>query len=102
MEIEGKIIDVLPERSGTSQATGEPWRIASYLLEIPGYRPTKMMFDVSDGTQGRIERLGITKGRKYRIFFEIEAQQYNGRWFNNVRAWDARPTDEAEESTTTT
>lgn len=100
MEIEGKIIEVLPERIGISQTTQEPWRVASYLLEIPGYRPTKMMFEVSDGQAGRIARLGITKGRKYRIFFEIEAQQYNGRWYNTVRAWDARLTDEPLEETT--
>ena len=33
MEIEGKIIDVLPERSGISQTTQEPWRVARIIRE---------------------------------------------------------------------
>lgn len=102
MEIEGKIIDVLPERSGTSQITGNTWRFASYLLETPGYRPMKMMFEVSDGTTGRIAQFGIKKGKKYRISFDIEAQEYNGTWYNKIRAYKVEPTDEEEESTTTT
>ena len=37
MEIIGKIIQVMPERSGTSARTGSEWRMGSYLLETTTY-----------------------------------------------------------------
>lgn len=91
MEIEGKVINILPERSGVSKQTGEMWRIASYVLEVPGYHPTKMMFEVSDGTQGRIAQLDLREGQYYKIQFEIDAREFNGKWFNTIRAWGAKP-----------
>ena len=33
MELTGKIIAVLPERSGVSARTGSEWKMASYVLE---------------------------------------------------------------------
>ena len=90
MEIEGKLIKVLPERTGVSKTTGEPWRIASYVLEIPGYHPQKMMFEVSDGSQGRIAQLNLQLGQHYKIQFDIDAREDEGRWFNSVRAWGAK------------
>ena len=33
MELIGKIIQVLPERSGTSARTGSEWRMGAYVLE---------------------------------------------------------------------
>ena len=30
-----------------------------------------------------------------KVSFEIDAHEYNGRWFNEVRAWDVRPAGQA-------
>lgn len=89
MEIEGIITRVLPERTGTSHA-GKPWRMASYVLETIEQYPKHIMFDVSDGDSGRIARLNIQEGKRMRIFFEIDAREWEGKWFNSIRAWDAR------------
>lgn len=92
MEAIGKIIEVLPERTGEGQ--NGPWRIASYVIELPGYKPTKFVFDVSDGAHGRIAALNIQKGKKYKIHFDIEGREYNGSWYNTVRCWGAQPMSE--------
>ena len=91
MEIEGIITHVLPERTGTSQATGQPWRMAEYVLETIESYPKKICFTVSDGGSGRIARLNIQENGRYRVFFDIDAQEFNGRWFNRITAYDARP-----------
>lgn len=88
MEIQGKIIQVLPERTGTS-ANGA-WRMASYVLETIEQYPRHMVFDVHDGREGRIARLGISAGKTYKLWFNIDAREYEGRWYNSVVAWDAR------------
>lgn len=96
MEVFGKIIEELGERSGTSQ-NGTEWKIASYLLEIPGFNTTKMVFDVSDGLNGRINTLHIKKGERLRVYFDIDAHEYNGRWFNSIRAYGVKRETEEEQ-----
>lgn len=84
MEIQGKIIVVLPERSGTSQR-GNQWRSISYVLETQEQYPKKLAFDV---TNDKIDQLNIQFGEILTVQFDINAREYNGRWFNSVNAWN--------------
>lgn len=92
MEIQGKIIVVLPERSGVSQR-GNQWRSISYVLETQEQYPKKMAFDV---TNDKIDQLNIQLGETLTVQFDINAREYNGRWFNSVNAWNViRQTQQA-------
>lgn len=83
MELQGKIIAVLPERSGTSQR-GNQWRSITYVLETQEQYPKKLAFDV---TNDKIDQLCIQFGEILTVQFDINAREYNGRWFNSVNAW---------------
>lgn len=87
MEITGKIIAVLPERSGVSARSGAEWRCATYVLETMEQYPRKMCFEVFGSD--RIQQLNIQPGQSYTISFDIDAREYQGRWFNSIRAWKA-------------
>ena len=91
MELQGKVIAVLPERSGVS-ARGE-WKSQDYVIEVPGTYPRKMVFSVFGAD--RIERFKIQLGQEVNVSFDIDAHEYNGRWFNNIRAFDVRQVDPA-------
>lgn len=91
MEIQGKIIAALPERSGVSQR-GE-WKSQSFVVETHEAYPHKMAFDVFGAD--RLQRFGIQVGQEVMVSFDIDAHEYNGRWFNNIRAYDVRPVDPA-------
>ena len=92
MEIQGKIIVVLPERSGISQR-GNQWRSISYVLETQEQYPKKLAFDV---TNDKIDQLNIQLGEILTVQFDINAREYNGRWFNSVNAWNViRQTQQA-------
>ena len=92
MEIQGKIIVVLPERSGVSQR-GNQWRSISYVLETQEQYPKKLAFDV---TNDKINQLNIQLGEILTVQFDINAREYNGRWFNSVNAWNViRQTQQA-------
>lgn len=84
MEIQGKVISVLPERSGTSQR-GE-WRSQTYVIETQEQYPKKMAFDVFGGD--RIANFGIHLGDVINVSFDIDAHEYQGRYFNQIRAWN--------------
>lgn len=92
MELQGKIIVVLPERSGTSQR-GNQWRSITYVLETQEQYPKKLAFDV---TNDKIDQLNIQLGEILTVQFDINAREYNGRWFNSVNAWNViRQTQQA-------
>lgn len=87
MELQGKVIAVLPERSGVS-ARGE-WKSQDYVIETRDAYPRKMVFGVFGAD--RIARFNIQVGQEVNVSFDIDAHEYNGRWFNNIRAFDVRP-----------
>ena len=89
MEITGKIIAVLPERSGVSARTGAEWRCASYVLETLEQYPRKMNFDVFG--VDRIQQFNIQVGETMVVSFDIDAHEYQGRWFNSIRASSVLP-----------
>lgn len=84
MEIKGKIIVVLPERSGVSQA-GKEWMTQEYVLETQDRYPRKIMFSVFG--RDRIEQFDIHLGEVITVKFDIDSKEYNGRWYNSITAW---------------
>lgn len=89
MELQGKVIAVLPARSGVS-ARGE-WKSQSFVIETHDSFPRKMVFDVFG--KERLTRFNIQLGQEVNVSFDIDAHEYNGRWFNNIRAFDVRLVD---------
>lgn len=88
MELQGKIIAALPERSGVS-ARGE-WKVQEFVLETTDSQyPRKMVFDVFGAD--RLQRFNIKVGDEVLVAFDIDAREYNGRWYNSIRAFDVRP-----------
>ena len=88
MEITGKIIAVMPAESGTSQRTGNTWMKRQYVLEVPGMYPKRMVFEVFG--EDKIKSFNVQQGMEATVSFEIDAHEYNGRWFNEVRAWNVK------------
>lgn len=98
MELSGRIYAVLRERSGTS-ARGE-WKAQSFVIETHDQYPRKMVFDVFGAE--RLQRFNIKSGDEVTVFFDIDAHEYQGRWFNNIRAFDVRQLDAAAADPQTT
>ena len=86
MEITGKIIAVLPANSGTSARTGNPWMSQTYVIETQGQYPKKLAFDIFG--EERIKQFNIQQGEVLTVSFDIDAHEYNGRWFNQIRAFN--------------
>jgi hypothetical protein len=84
MELSGKIIAVLAERGGVSKA-GNEWKIQEYVLETMEQYPRKMMFNVFGAD--RIAQFNIQLGETLTVSFDIDSREYNGRWYNDIRAW---------------
>nr|WP_293511633.1 DUF3127 domain-containing protein [Prevotella sp.] len=92
MEMTGVVIAILPERSGTSQR-GE-WKSQSFVIETQEQYPKHLCFEVFGAD--RIAQFNIKGGETITVQFDIDARQYQDRWFNSFKAWNIiRPGQQA-------
>ena len=85
MEITGKIIAVLPPKQGVSQSTGNAWMCQDYVLETQEMYPKKVCFNVFGAE--KIQEMNIRLGETLTVSLEINASEYQGKWYNQVRGW---------------
>ena len=85
MELTGKCIAVLPMRSGVSQRNGNPWASQEYVIEVPGQYPKRMVFNVFG--EDRIKQYNIQLGYTYKVEFDIDASEYQGKWYTKIKAY---------------
>ncbi|MFY9209559.1 MAG: DUF3127 domain-containing protein [Aestuariivita sp.] len=82
MEVSGKIIDILPEKSG--QSANGTWRKQEYILETGGQYPKKVCF-MAWGD--KIDQFEIKQGDNVTVSVDLESREFNGRWYTDVKAW---------------
>ncbi len=87
MEVEGKIIQFIGERSGTSKA-GNPWKTREYVLETKENYPRKIAFDFFGD---KADQYMLNVGDEIRLSFDIESREYQGRWYTSIRGWKSEP-----------
>ena len=92
MEVKGILKCLVNSQTGTSQRTGNQWQTDEWLVVIPGRYERKINFSVK----------GIERCKQWKEFFdgmpdknapvivkfEIDAREYQGRFYNEVEAWD--------------
>ena len=86
MEISGKIVRVLPEKTG--QSARGPWRKQDYILETQSQYPKQICFMVWGD---KIDEFGIQEGQELQVSIDIESREYNERWYTDVKAWKVAP-----------
>lgn len=81
--ISGRIIAVMDERSGISK-NGSTWKEKEYVIETDGQYPKKCAFKVKGDN---IEKFNIKQGETITAHLDINAHDWQGKWFNDVTAW---------------
>lgn len=94
MEFTGRIIAVLEPRSGVARTTGNPWMMQDFVIEeMMGQYPKRMCFNVFG--EDKIKAMNIQVGQELTVSFDINAREYQGRWYNDIRAWKVEPAAQA-------
>ena len=75
---------MLPTKSGTS-ARGTQWSSQTAVIETHEQYPKRVAFDVLGD---RIAEFNLQVGEEVTVSFDINAREYNGKWFNSVNAWN--------------
>ena len=85
MELIGKIVQILPLRTGTSKA-GNPWQVQEYILETLGTQyPRKVCFELFGDN---VNKFPLQVGQEVTVSIDVESREFNGRWYTSVRAWN--------------
>lgn len=82
MQLIAKLIEILPNKTGTSK-NGE-WKKQDIVVETEGQYPKKICFST------KAEKINLNQfqvGNFLKIDFDIESREYNGRWYNDLKAW---------------
>ena len=86
MEITGKIIAAIEAREGVSKRTGNTWKSQEVVIETTdGQFPRHCVFRVFG--EDRLRQFNIQVGQMLTVSFDIDAHEYQGRWFNDISAW---------------
>lgn len=83
MDLSGKVINQLPEVSGSSKS-GNSWRKQEYIIETGGQYPKKVCVAIWGD---KIEQFGLKQGEQVTLGIDVESREYNGRWYTEVKAY---------------
>lgn len=83
MEIQGKVTNILPMRSGVSARGG--WKSQEFVITTEEQYPKMVCFQVFG--EDKINSFALQIGEAVKVSFDISAHEYQGRFFNSVNAW---------------
>ena len=87
MEITGKVLAVLELQSGTSKK-GSEWKKRDFVIETLDEKfPKKVCFTLFGDRADACPSIDSVVN----VSFDIDAHEYNGKWFNSVNAWKVEP-----------
>ena len=86
MEISGKIIAVLEEKTGEGKNGTSRSQVA--VIETVEQYPKKIAFNMYGD-----KIVPVQIGQEATVSFDIESKEFNGRWFTNLKAWKVEVKD---------
>ena len=92
MEVTGTVI-FTETQSGTSKA-GRPWQKKVFVVEfMEGTYTKRLALDLFG--EDRINSNPFRKGQTVTVSYDVESNEYNGRWYTTCTAWRVSKFDPA-------
>ena len=82
MDIEGKVIAVLPVTTGTSRE-GKEWQKGGFVIEVQGSYPRNVAMTLFGDKVQQTPQVGSY----VKCGIDIDSHEYNGRWYTEVRCF---------------
>ena len=84
--IKGKVHAILAEQKGVS-ASGKEWAKIDFVIEeVDGQYPKKVSFTAMGEKMIPIVK-SLSVGQLVEVHYNLDAREYNGKWFTNISAW---------------
>lgn len=83
LQVEGKVIAVLQQESGTGKTTGREWKKQSFVIETHEQYPKKVVMTAWNDTCNVVPAIGVD----VRASIEIDSREWNGKWYPEIRVY---------------
>lgn len=84
IELIGKLIQLLPPQSGTSQRGN--WSKQEFVIETSEQYPKKICISAWNDNASKVAQIPV--GTAIKAAVNIESREYNGKWYTDVRMWN--------------
>jgi hypothetical protein len=92
MEIEGRVINLLPIQKGLGK--NGIWKSQDFVIETRDQYPKKVCIGIfGDPLITKAE--GMKEGMNIKAHINLESREYNGRWYTQIRAWKLEWSEES-------
>lgn len=82
MDIQGKVVKILPLQTGDNARGG--WKKQDFILETPGEYPKQVCISLWGD---KIDQTPLTEGEEITASINVESREFNERWYTDVKAW---------------
>lgn len=85
IEVEGVIIKEYPPKEGVSNRTGNAWKSQEFVIQTRDQYPRACLFRVFGAD--KLEQFNIHQGDNVHVWLDINARQWQDRYFNDINAY---------------
>ena len=83
LEVTAKLLKIFPEKTGDGK--NGRWVKQDFIVETQESFPKKILFNAWGEKAEGIKNLSV--GDTLKISFNIEAREFNEKWYNDLRVW---------------
>ena len=85
LSIKGRVIKLLPETNGTSQA-GKAWVKQDFVIETADQYPKKVCFTAFGEKIVPVVKT-LTVGQEVEVSFNVESREHNEKFYTQLNCW---------------
>lgn len=87
MEIQGRVIEVMPIQSGVGKNSGREWSSQEFIIEYNQNTQYPRNACLRIFGSDRISEINIQNGEYVSVMFDVESSKYMDRWYTRLNAY---------------
>lgn len=87
MEIQGRVIEVMPVQSGVGKNSGREWSSQEFIIEYNQDTQYPRNACLRIFGSDRIAEINIQNGEYVSVMFDVESSKYMDRWYTRLNAY---------------
>lgn len=87
MEIQGRVVEIMPVQSGVGKNSGREWSSQEFIIEYNENTQYPRQACLRIFGQDRIAEINIQMGEYVNVLFDVESSKYMERWYTRLNVY---------------
>ena len=87
LKIDVLVTNVFDVREGQTERGS--WKSRDFMAESDERYPHKLYFEIFGAD--KVDKFPVQIGRKYSVYFDIDSQPFNGKYYTHLKVWKIEP-----------